>query len=302
MIKIKPIKKQIKHWILYQCIRFLLWFIRLLPRRVALFFFGKLGQLAYHSLRQERVKARRHLKLAFHHLPDAEIDTTVQKSFKALGLNVADAICLSRLSTQGLDQLVTCVGHDDLERAYKKGKGVICITGHIGCWELLGAFVAKHYPLAVVGAEMHDPRLNQILVSEREKLRYSTFSRTASGTRKILRWLRQGGILGILIDQDTRVEGLFVDFFGMPAHTPVGPVILAERTGAAIIPMAIHMNADFTHTIDVQPEIELQNTGDQVRDRHANVLKCSQALESFIRKNPTQWVWMHERWKTKQQY
>jgi KDO2-lipid IV(A) lauroyltransferase len=295
----RPLRKRLKNWLIFQFIRGLLWAVRRVPRRLALWWFQNLGALAFVLLRDARKKTIRHLYLAFgDRLSDEEIHSLARKVFRQLGRNAADAMCIPKLIQAGLHRYVRFVGKEHLDRAYGRGKGVVCLTGHIGCWELFGAFIASQYPLKVVGAALYDPRLDAILLAERDRAGYSSLPRDASGTRQILRWLKQGGLLGILIDQDTRVDGEFVDFFGLPAYTPAGPVVLAERTGAPLVPMAIYMNDDGTHTVEVRSEIELQNTGNAKADRLANVAQCSKAVEAFIRAHPTQWVWMHERWKT----
>lgn len=296
----KPLRKRIKNWLIFQLVRSLIKLVRMLPRRVAIKIFERLGALAFHLIRKEREKTLRHLQLAFDaQKSETEIYNLAQNVFRALGRNAAEALRLPQMQRDGLDQHIRFIGREHLDKALARGRGVLCITGHIGCWELMAMFIASHYPLAVVGAAIYDPRLDEILVREREQAGYRTFSRTAGGTRQILKWFREGGVLGILIDQDTRVDGEFVDFFGHTAYTPAGPVVLAERTGVPIVPLAIHMNEDFTHTVEVRPEIELQKTGDARADRIANVEKCSKAVEAFIREHPEQWVWMHERWKTK---
>lgn len=298
----KPLRKRIKNWLIFQLVRALIKLVRVLPRRVAIKIFERLGALAFRLIRKEREKTLRHLQLAFGaQQNEAEIFNLAKAVFRALGRNAAEAMRLPQLRRDGFQQHIHFIGREHLDRAFARKRGVLCITGHIGCWELMAMFIASHYPLAVVGAAIYDPRLDEILVREREQAGFRTFSRTAGGTRQILRWFREGGVLGILIDQDTRVDGEFVDFFGQLAYTPAGPVVLAERTGAALVPLAIHMNEDLTHTVEVRPEITLQKTGDARVDRIANVAKCSQAVEAFIRAHPEQWVWMHERWKTKPQ-
>ena len=295
----RPVGKRLKNWLIYRFIRSLIWMMRRLPRTFAIWFLERLAQVAYWTLRETRTKTQRHLRVAFgDQLSEDQVRATSRQVFLSLGRNAADALRLPQLMKDGLDRHVRFVGREHLDQAYARGNGVLCITGHLGCWELLAAAIARHYPLAVVGAELYDPRLNAMLVAEREKAGYKSFPRTSGGTRQILRWLKRGGLVGLLIDQDTRVDGEFVDFFGRPAKTPAGPIVLAERTGAALIPLAIRMNSDLTHTIEVGPEIHLQNSGDSRADRLANIEKLSKAVEGFISEYPTQWVWMHERWKT----
>jgi KDO2-lipid IV(A) lauroyltransferase len=295
----KPFSKRIKNWLIFQFIRSLIWFVRLLPRGAALRFFEILGALAFRLIKKEREKTLRHLRLAFgKQRSEAEIHQMARATFRMLGRNAVEALRLPLFAGAGLEKHVRVHGREHLDRAFARGKGVLCVTGHIGCWELMAVWVARHYPLAVVGAALYDPRLDEILLRQRVQAGYRTLPRSAAGTKALLRWFREGGVVGMLIDQDTRVDGEFVDFFGQPAYTPAGMVLLAERTGAPLVPLAIHMNDDSTHTIEIRPEIFLENTGAARADRIANVLKCSKAVEDFIREHPTQWVWMHERWRT----
>ena len=101
----------------------------------------------------------------------------------------------------------------------------------------------------------------------------------------------------ILIDQDTRVPGVYVDFMGTEAHTPAGVVRLVMRSGAPVVSMAIHRDHNGRHIIEVGPEIEMSSTDDFEEDVRENTARLSKAVESFIRLHPQQWVWMHERWK-----
>ena len=297
---VKTWRKRLENWLYYQFILGLLWAVRHTPRRVAHWFCSCLAALVFRLARDLREKTVRHLRIAFgDSRPDAEIRQLARDVFRQLGLNVADTLRIPQILEAGADQYIRFIGKEHLDRAYRRGRGVLLITGHIGCWELLAAFIALHYPLKVVGAEQQDRRVNEILNEHRRRAGYESLPRDANGTRQIIHWMKQGGLLGILIDHDIHRAGEFVDFFGRPAYTAVGPVVLAERTGAALVPLAIFLNDDRTHTVKVSPEVELQKTGDSQADRLANVERCSKTVEAFIRERPAQWLWMHERWKTK---
>ena len=102
----------------------------------------------------------------------------------------------------------------------------------------------------------------------------------------------------MLIDQDTNVKSRFVDFFGMPAATPVGATILALKTDAAVIPITIKLGEDNLQHITARSPMPLQRTGDEETDLVVNTQHFTNTLEEFVREVPEQWVWMHERWKT----
>ena len=104
--------------------------------------------------------------------------------------------------------------------------------------------------------------------------------------------------MSILVDQDTRVPGTFVRFFDHPAHTPVGPAVIAGRTGAPIVPMGIRRQTDDTHLITIKPPISVEERPSEDAVQRV-VQHYTSEIETFIRQSPTQWVWMHDRWKTK---
>lgn len=259
-----------------------------------------LGWAAYRLVLGERRKVRAGLMLAFGGTWDERtIERLTVRVFLDLGKNAMDAIWLGRRGREEIFRAVRAEGLEYIDRALARGKGVIGLMGHIGSWELLGAYlVAAGYPLSAVGRSLHDPRLDRLLVDARRRSGIRNIARGRQ-TREVLRSLRENRIVAMLIDQDTRVKGVFVDVFGKPAYTPMGPVILAMRTGATVVPMAIHRELDDTHHVVVRPEIDMVRTGDMERDVQVNTQRCSRTLEAFIREHPSQWVWMHERWKTR---
>ena len=294
--------KRIKNWSIYILIRVIISIAKNIPRGWAFGFLKAVGWLVYVSIPRFRNKTIENLRIAFGgEKEDAEIKRMARRVFLNLGRNAADAIRLQKFTPHNIDRYVKAIGLENMDRALKKGKGVLAITGHIGNWELLGAYLAlKGYPLNVVGAKLYDHRLNKIIVENREKAGLRNITR-GSGTREILRALKRGEVVGILIDQDTRVEGTFVDFFGRKAFTPIGPVLLAMKTGAPLIPLAIHIKEDNTHLITVEEELSLEFTGDPESDLIVNTQRCTHEIEKFIRRDPTQWVWMHDRWKTREE-
>jgi KDO2-lipid IV(A) lauroyltransferase len=117
-------------------------------------------------------------------------------------------------------------------------------------------------------------------------------------TFKLIIILKSGGSIALLIDQDTKVKSRFVDFFGMPAATPVGATVMAMKTGAAVIPTYVYLGEDGMQHMQVLSEVPLQITGDDEVDMVYNTQVLTNFIENTIRQHPDQWVWMHERWKT----
>ncbi len=296
----KPLKKRIKNDLIFVFIFYLILFVRLLSREAAFKLFEKLGQLSYYLISDARNKMIAHLTIAFGDQKSMKaIRKMAKETFVNLGRNAVDAIRLPTYSLKDLEKIVVAEGLDVLDRIRAEGRSIILITGHIGSWEVLAGYIAmKGYPLYIVGARLYDPRLNRLLLKMRKSGGYINIPRGGS-TKYLLQILNRPNLLGLLIDQDTRVAGTFVDFFGKPAYTPVGPVILARKTGASLVPVFIKLDRTYRHRINILPEFKMTLTEDKRKDATRNTQALTKIIEDFIRTVPTQWVWMHERWKTR---
>jgi KDO2-lipid IV(A) lauroyltransferase len=176
---------------------------------------------------------------------------------------------------------------------------VVFVTAHAGNWELLGALVAgRGFPVTVAATPVYDDRLEQILVAARAAHGVETISRgSATAARQLLSALRRNALLGLLIDQDTDVDGAFVPFFGRPAYTPTGAAALALRTGAAVVCGFLVREGALRHRMVVEGPVNLVRTGDHERDVVENTALLTGLIERHIRAYPEQWVWFHRRWK-----
>jgi KDO2-lipid IV(A) lauroyltransferase len=140
-----------------------------------------------------------------------------------------------------------------------------------------------------------------MLVETRRRHGVSSIPRGASAV-SAYKVLKRGELLAMLIDQDIDVDGLFVPFFGVPAHTPRGAAAFALRSGAAIVPLAIHMQPDGSHRVTVLPELEKPPADLPEGERIDELTRsCSQAVEGLIRIYPQQWVWFHDRWRKREE-
>jgi KDO2-lipid IV(A) lauroyltransferase len=188
---------------------------------------------------------------------------------------------------------VTVEGWERVEAARGSGRPVIFLTGHCGNWELLAALGnCRGLGVAVLARELDDPAFQRLLVRIRERFGTRTIVRRAPGAaRQLLGVLREGGSLGILIDQDTAVDGVWVPFLGRLAYTPVGPAQIALRLGALVLPSFIERLPDGSHLARFAAPLTLP--GDPV----AATAAMSAAIEEQVRRCPEQWVWMHRRWR-----
>lgn len=300
-MKKRSTRKKLRDHIFPRLLNLLIACLRLLPRRLAIAVMRVIGRLIFQLDTTGRRRTITHLTTALgQERSAAEIRALAARVYRHFATAMADTMRLPVILRQGINRFITAQGMHHLDQALAQGQGVLMITGHFGNWELLGAWLAQNgYPLRVVGTPMENPGLDRIVVEMRNQAGYTNIARGA-GTREIIRSLRQGCAIGMLIDQDTRVQGTFVQFFGHAAHTPTGPVLLAKKFGIPIIPIFMHLQPDLSYHIECEPPLDLEDTGDEERDTVVNTQKCSDAYERVIRRFPEQWVWMHQRWKTAQ--
>ena len=271
-----------------------------LPLRLAVALGALLGFLAWTFVRSERRLALEHLKLAFPDSDEAFRRRVGRASFVNLGRSALELTCVDGYQHR-LSRVVELSPGDAalLREAHAEGKGVVFVSCHVGNWELLARRVAlEGFPCGTVAREAHDPRLTALLDRSRRAAGVRVLWRGSPGLAKnLLRLLRDGGFVGLLIDQDTDVQGYFVPFFGRPAFTPRAAGDLAVRTGAPMIFGCAHRLAPSVHRVILR-RIEVPRTGDREQDSLAMTAAATRAIENEIRARPDEWVWMHRRWKT----
>ena len=273
-------------------------FVSRLSRPMALAIGGRLGALIFWLAPQQRELACQQLGGSLNLSDECRIRAIVKQCFENLGKTVLEFMQFPRMNSKHIQQYVRFEGIQHAEQALAEGKGAIILTGHFGNWELLAASIsATIAPLTPIVRTLRSPRLNALVSSYRERAGYATIDRD-TGIRHARRCLKRNELLGIVTDVDTHVSGVFVDFFGRPAYTPYSPVAIALKTGAAILPTFIVRQPDGSHRAIIEPPLALQRTDVKEKDLVINTQKFTKIIESYIRRYPTQWIWMHRRWKT----
>jgi KDO2-lipid IV(A) lauroyltransferase len=297
----KRIKRAIRSVVLSAAIRLL----SLLPLGPALALGAAAGRLAWLFAPGQRRLMREHLALAFPERSQEERRAWARASLVHLGQVAMEVINARRRAYRIEDYVSFAPGSEELlRRAMARGKGLIFVAGHIGNWELLARRLAVvTQPNAVIARRNADARLNRLVERFRREGGNATLWREDPATgREIIRLFRKGGALGILIDQDTKVQGVFVPFFGRAAFTPRAVGDLAVRFGAAVVVGASRRRGPQPGDGHVLEVVELPYDPDPA-DREAEVVRITAAAvkiqEDAIRRNPTEWVWMHRRWKTR---
>jgi len=251
------------------------------------------GRLGWALAGRDRRRTLDHLALALPGLDAAARRRIGRASFAHFGAMLAECLWLGGRDGAEVLRRVAFEGWPELERGRAAGRPLVVLTGHCGNWELLAAALNQRgLGMAVVARELDDPGLQSSLLGLRARFGTRTIVRGAPGAaRELLRTLRAGGALGMLIDQDTKVEGVWVDFFGRPAWTPVGAADIARRLGAAVVPVFIERREDGSHLARVEPALDLP------ADPVAATQAMTAAIEAQVRRVPEQWVWMHRRWR-----
>lgn len=292
--------QKIKNTLIYYFLHALLWFAGLLPQKVCLTLGGILGHLFQFLVPKERKRAEGHLAIAYPELSLTVRSALARQVFIALGRTALEFLKMFSQTTNSIVSMVEAVeGREYLEAALARGKGVVCLTGHIGNWELLPIFTnSQGWKSAVVAQKLYDVRLDELLNGFRAKHGVLVIQR-GNVTSTIIRSLRSNMLLGMLNDQDTSVDSRWAPFFGTLAKTPVGIFRLVRRTGAVVVPVFTARQSSGKNRVYIYPALDLPVTGDEEQDLQAGASACNQALEKFIRRFPEQWVWFHARWKSR---
>lgn len=251
------------------------------------------------------VRRRRHtLRLVRERLglPDGspEARRIVRGAFDTLLLNAIEPLLIERELARGRDirEFVTVEGGEHLVAAHAAGRGVIAVTGHFGSWEAFVIVMKLLFqPVWVVTRHVENPLLERDIVARRLRWVAGRLPKEGSALR-MARVLRSGGTLGLLLDQNAGRQGLVLDFLGAPAshHTVAG--VLAQRCGAAVVPVYLVREPGRLHfRMLVEPAIEAAPGLDEAAAVREVTGRLSASLERQVRAHPEQWLWLHDRWR-----
>jgi KDO2-lipid IV(A) lauroyltransferase len=216
-------------------------------------------------------------------------------TFRHAGASYAELAAWSKLARD--PDFVRIEGLEALHDGLAQGRGMLVISGHVGNWELLAARIAALLPLTVVARKvMNDDRFNDMITRFRGGAGMEILRRDDPQFLSAVREaLDRNRLVALLIDQDSRGGGVFVPFFGRPAHTPPGAAVLALRTKVPVVSVFIRRRPEGGHVITCEP-IPIDRHGGQ-GSVLALTARFTAAIESAIRRSPSEWVWWHERWR-----
>ena len=273
----------------------------ILPRPFARAFAIAISQFVYlFHVRLRRV-GMRNLQMAFPEKSERERKRILRAEFTSLGRQLAELCQFPRYTPENVDDVVVYEQLENYERAYARGKGVLFLTAHFGAWELSAFAHSLHgHRVNIVMRPMDNPYLDGMLQSYRTMHGNKVVPKD-DFVRGLLAAMKAGETVGILMDTNmTPPQGVFVDFFGIPACTASGLARIALRTDAAVVPgFTIWDESLRKYRLRFDPAVELERTGDLEADIVTNTQQFTKVIEDYVRKYPEQWLWVHRRWKTR---
>lgn len=295
----KRIRRGLRSWILVGAVRLL----SMLPPGPVLVLASLVGRLAWLAPGNRR-QMLAHLALALPERSEAERRAIARACLVHLAWLAAEVVTIRSFDAR-LDEYVSFApgAEERVKRALALGRGIVYITGHVGNWELMARRMARAgVPCATIAKAGQDPRLTALLEGARTEGNVEVLWRESPSTaRAMIRCFRQGKLLGILIDQDTKVQGVFVPFFGRPAFTPRAAGDLALRFQAPVLVGWTRRRGrrrGAGHEVCVEEIAYDPRPADTEAESIRITARATAILQQAIQDRPEEWVWMHERWKT----
>lgn len=258
----------------------------------------RLGKLYRAIDRKRRNLAERNLSRAFPEMRPDEIEALSVSVFEHFGGVAADVLHSAGLPPVALDPRVSVSGDEQVRAGLASGRGLLLLTAHLGNWEYSAlATAATGFPVTVIARPLDNPLLDRLLRTFRERNGNRVVYKT-DAAREMLRVLRRGGVVGILADQHARTpDAVVVPFFGRPAATTSIVARLADRTEALIVPTVCARTAPARYHLSFEPMIDVRSLRPEEREPRALTARLNLEVERLIRRNPEQWLWLHNRWR-----
>jgi len=285
----------------YAAVWLLLKTIGAMPRPLARLVGARTAALLFWMRPGMRSAAAENLKLAFPAWTKKQRRAAIRGMVRQLGWMAAEFARFPRYSKNNIERTVLLDGFENFATAQAQGKGVLFLTGHMSAWEL------APYAQALFGNPLHflvrpidNPRVDALITKYRCLSGNQPIDKNQSA-RAVLKVLAANGTVGILADHNTALtEGVFVDFFGIPACTTAGLARFALHTDAAVVPGFLHWDIALRkYRLCFEPQVELVRTGNDAEDIRENTQRFTRVVENYVRRHPEQWLWVHRRWKTR---
>ena len=292
--------KNLVEYVLLSVFRFIL---LLFPLPVVQKLGKAFGSFVFYCIPIRKTLVLNNLHHAFPEKSEEEIKKIALQNFQSIFTTFFETFWFSRLTEKHIRAIVKIHGISKIDELLSRGNGLILLSGHLSNWELMAIAVGlmSNLSLRVIIKKQHNPFVDRMMNSLRTKFNNVVVDMDRA-PREIIKCLRENSAVAMLADQSGPEEGVFVNFFGRPASTHVGPAVFSLRTGAPILIASAVRSNDGTFTIEFEEVATdaLQGTDDEkikaITERHV------QLLEKYVRRCPSQWLWMHKRWKHTEKY
>lgn len=276
--------------------------VKILPRAFLYGFAKNIACIGYTFAKKQRDIALESLSIAFGADKSQEEIRQIARDCFTFMAKAGTEVLFFMDSPQLLKKRVEIAGRDNLEKALARKKGVILVSAHFGNFPLMLAKLSLDgYNISGIMRPMRDERVEKFFLKKRNRFNIKTIYSHPRDTcvNNTIQALRGNGIVFVLMDQNFGSGGVFVDFFGRKAATATGPIVLARRTGAVILPAFIVRQKDDTHKIIFEQPLELEQEKLEKEALLINTQKLTRIIESYISRYPAEWSWIHRRWKSK---
>ncbi len=282
----------------YYALRAVVATLRALPWNVACAFGARLGGLGYRPLGIRRRVVERQIAAAFPEKSPDEVHDLARRAYAHLGRSSIETALLPSIGKSGVLAMVESVeGFELIETAIAAGGGAVLVTGHLGNWELAGAYVAaRGVPMDVIVRTQANPLFDEYINETRGSLGM-TVVRDFEAARRTPRSLREGRAVAFVSDQGVMgLASTFVEFFGRPAKTPRGAAVFAMKYDTPTLFVTALRQPGGRYRVSVE-RVPIVRTGNREADVDAIVASYTSILERWVRSAPEQYFWHHRRWR-----
>ena len=273
-------------------------FIAQIPKNQLLFFGKILGSLLYYLAAPQRRVVMRNLQFSRIESSPQQIQSLAKRIFQHFGITILELLQMTCFSQKELLTNLHIENKEILIEALSRQRGVVLVSAHLGNYELAWQYIPCYFGRQMVGVakKMRNVRLDRLIHQIRTRFGNRVLYKKGA-LPEMMQTLRQGEIVGLLMDISRRFEGVEVTFWGRRATATPAAALLGLRCKSPIIPAFCHRNGNGKLIVRIEPPIEIQRTKDLRFDLQKNTQLITDRLEQAIRNYPEQWNWMLKRWK-----
>lgn len=285
----------------YFAVRALIGAVGIFPLRTSMKIGRTAGKIINSLLPKLKKTGRRNLEVALHGLSDEEKKKILSGTFESLGRQLGFVSHFKNFTPEKIRELVEVVGKEHFDKARETGRGILFFTGHFGSWEIFNLLPpAFDQTMNILVRRIDNPLVENYIDGLRTQFGCKTLDKKKAA-RTMFRVLENGELLGILADLNVQErEGVFVDFFGLPASTTTSIAKLALKTDAIVLPaFALWSEEKQKYVVQLEPPVKYENTGNVKEDIRLLTQKITGVVEKYVRAFPEQWLWIHKRWNTR---